>query len=123
MPEAIVPVKTGVRSFAINGERYMVVGNISYSLATSVREALVGADGFHGHSVKPATPFIEATLRDSATLKVSELLELENAEVQVELQNGKLLLLSGASNMAETEQGTEEGLIPTRWVGTKAEEV
>ncbi|MBC8722134.1 phage tail protein, partial [Paraburkholderia sp. 31.1] len=62
----------GVAWISMDGQNYMLSGELAYSPADYERESLVGQDRVHGYAEKPRAPFISATLRDAGTLTVKD---------------------------------------------------
>ena len=89
----------GITGVTIDGTAYMVVSDVTWSPARWKRETLVGLDSVHGFSEVPIQGYIEATLRDSATITVGAFNEMRCVEVLVTLANGKVV---GGSNMWNT---------------------
>jgi hypothetical protein len=115
--------RAGLRALNIDGTRFDVVGNIGYQLGERVLEELIGADGPHGFKETPGTPLMEFEVRDSGSLDVKALTTSENVTVTAELSNGKTLVLRNGYQALQSEQGTEEGIIPVRFVGASCEEI
>lgn len=115
--------RAGLRALTINSTRFDVVGNIAYSLGKAVLEPLIGADRFHGFKETPGTPMMELEIRDGGDLDVEDLVTTEDATITAELSNGKTIVLRKASQASPAQQGTEEGLIETIFVGATCEEI
>lgn len=113
----------GTISFAVNGTRYDAKGSFSYNLGTPKREGVVGADTVHGFKEMPQLPFIEGEITDRADLDLRAFMALQDATVSLELANGKSVVLYEAWNASEGGGSTEEGVIPTRFEGRRAEEL
>jgi len=106
-----------------NGLQYRAKGSWTYNLGKDKKESVVGMDGFHGFKVTPQVAFIEGTITDSADLSLETLLDLEDATIILELANGKIISLSGASFANDGNVTTEEGEIEARFEGERAEEI
>ena len=115
--------RAGLRAFNIDGTRFDVVGNIGYSLGEAVLEELVGADRVHGFKETAGTPMMELEIRDSGTLDVQELVTFAGVTCTAELTNGKTVVLRNGYQAGPAEQGTEEGIIPVRFIGESCEEI
>ncbi len=63
----------GVCYLSVDGVSTALVGEFSYRPASPVREAKMGADGFHGYKEKPQQGQIKAKLRDSGGTSVAAL--------------------------------------------------
>jgi hypothetical protein len=86
----------GITGVTIDGVAYMVVSDVTWSPSRWKRETLLGLDSVHGFSEVPIQGYIEATLRDQATITVDSFNEMRCVEVQVTLANGKVV---GGANM------------------------
>jgi hypothetical protein len=115
--------RAGLRAFTIDGTQFDVVGNIGYSLGEVVLEELIGSDGLHGYKETPGTPLMELEIRDSGSLDVKALTTTTEATVVAELSNGKTLVLRRGYQCGPAEQGSEEGAIPVRFIGSSCEEI
>lgn len=113
----------GVIFFKVDGVQYPAKGNFSYSLGTPKREAIMGADGFHGYKEMPQVCYIEGEISDTYDLDVNSLLNVTNGTVLLELANGKSIVLRGAYYAGEGKLETEEGKVAIRFEGASAEEV
>tara|TARA_R110000803_G_scaffold162194_1_gene225795 strand:+ start:9436 stop:9792 length:357 start_codon:yes stop_codon:yes gene_type:complete len=107
----------------VDGQQYRAKGSFTYNLGKDKKEAVVGSDGVHGFKVTPQVAFIEGTITDSSNISLEKLLELEDVTVILELANGKIISLSGASFTSEGNVTTEEGEIDARFEGDQAEEI
>ena len=63
----------GITGLTIDGNAYMVVSDVTWSPQRWKRETLVGLDSVHGFSEVPIQGYIEATLRDQASISVERL--------------------------------------------------
>lgn len=117
------PVKTGIIFLKINGDLLRAKGSFTYNLGQPLREAIVGHDGVHGYRETPRVPFIEGEITDGADVDVAALQNLTDATVQLELNNGKVIVLRDAWFAGEGNAQTEEGNISARFEGMSAEEI
>lgn len=107
-----------------DGQRLALVGEFTYRPSNPVREAKMGADGFHGYKEKPMQGQIRAKLRDGNTLSVQALGQMTNITVVAELANGKTVV---GRNMfvagdAPPSADAEEGEIEIVWEGPDVSE-
>jgi hypothetical protein len=117
-------VRVGGKIFIkADGQQYKAKGNWTYNLGKDKKESVIGADGHHGFKAMPQVAFIEGVITDSGNISAEKLLELEDVTVTLELANGKIISLSGASFCGDGNITTEEGEIATRFEGEKAEEI
>ncbi|MFP3943815.1 MAG: phage tail tube protein [Alphaproteobacteria bacterium] len=115
--------RAGIIFLKINGRQHDARGNFTYNLGVPKREAIVGADGVHGHKEMPKAPFIEGEITDRGDLDVEALQRLDDVTVTLELANGKVILLRNAWYAADGDAQTEEANIQVRFEGLSAEEV
>jgi hypothetical protein len=116
-------IRAGLRAFDVDGVVFDVVGNITYSLGLPISEELTGADRHHGFKEAPGISFMELEIRDGPDVDQAALLQTEGATCAAQLRNGKTIILRNANQAGAGESGTEEGLIPVRFVGESAEEI
>ena len=79
----------------INGELRDAKGDYTYNLGKPKRDAIIGADGVHGYKETPQVAFIEGAVTDSDELDLATLATADNVTVTLELNNGKVVTLSG----------------------------
>lgn len=113
----------GTISFSVNGTRYDAKGSFTYNLGTPKREAVVGADRVHGFTEKPQVPFIEGEITDRPDLDLRAFMAAQDATVSLDLANGKSIVLYEAFNASDGGGSSEEGAIPIRFEGLRAEEL
>jgi len=106
-----------------NGYQYDAKGSFSYNLGHNKKDAIVGHDAVHGYKTLPQVPFVEGIITDSGNLDVEGVVDIDDATVTLELANGKVILLTEAWYANEGTITTEEGEIPVRFEGIKAEEI
>lgn len=103
----------GVAYISANGKRYRLVGEATYRCSGVVREAKMGADGYHGRKEKPIQGMIKVKLRNSQDVPHSEINGMVDATVTLELANGKTVIgrnmfQSGEPITADAEEGEQE---------------
>lgn len=113
----------GVVRLFVNGDYLHVVGNVTYNLGEDQGQMLVGHDGVHGRKRMPQVPFIECEIRNMPDLDLPALLRTEDADVQLDLPNGKQVALAGASQIGEATGNSEDANIPVRFEGLSAREL
>lgn len=113
----------GTITLTVAGERQRAKGAFTYNLGQDKNEAVLGADGVHGHKVMPQVPFIEGEITDHSDLDLVELVNATDVTVVLELVNGKSIVLREAWFAGDGNVGTEEGNITARWEGLSAEEI
>ena len=113
----------GQAFLSINGQRKRLAGDFSYQPSTPSREPLLGMDGYHGYKQKPAAGMISAKLRDGQDVSVTDLGNLTNATITVELSNGKTISGSGMNNGEQPTVDAEEATIDCKWFGPSVTEI
>ncbi len=115
--------RAGTIFLKVNGVIHNAKGNFTYDLGAPKRDAIVGADTVHGYKEAPKAPFIEGAITDRGDLDLNALFNLDGALITLELGNGKTIALSDAWYAGEGTASTEEGEVPVRFEGLRAEEV
>ena len=114
---------SGIIYLRIDGVRRNAKGNFTWNLGQPKREMIVGADGVHGFKEMPQVPFIEGEITDTSDLSVTDLVNLTDVTVTLELANGKIIVLRNAVYTADGNVQTEEGNVQIRFEGVSAEEL
>ncbi|MBB5411700.1 hypothetical protein OKW43_005146 [Paraburkholderia sp. WC7.3g] len=107
----------GVAWISMDGQNYMLSGELAYSPADYERESMVGQDRVHGYAEKPRAPFISATLRDAGTLTVKDFNAMTNVTVTLELANGKTVVGRNMWSTEAQEVRTPEATFEIRFEG------
>jgi hypothetical protein len=115
----------GIVHIKTNGDALYVKGSVSYNLGLPKKEAVIGADGkVHGYKEVPQVAYIKADLTVKDKTDVKTILELDEATVTAELNNGKVIVLRNAWCSTEGEVETEEGKLSVEFQSAeKGEEV
>lgn len=113
---------TGKLFFKVNGTRQRAKGSFTYNLGRDKKTRILGVDGVHGSKVEPVVPFIEGKITDGDDIDLALLIETEGT-ITLELQNGKTIFLHDAVYAADADVDSDEGEIPVRFEGSRAEEV
>lgn len=114
---AICERLAGITSFTIDGTAYMLVSDCTWSPAKWKRETLVGLDTVHGFSEVPIQGYVEATLRDSGSISVSDFNLMRCVEVLVTLATGKIVGGANMWNTSALEVRAAEGTFTVRFDG------
>ena len=113
----------GIVFFKINGEQYSAKGNWSYNIGAAKREAVVGADSVHGFKEMPQVPYIEGVITDNSDLDLEALLTARDITAQLELANGKVIVIEEGFYAADGEGSSEEGELQVRIEGIRGSEI
>jgi hypothetical protein len=105
----------GIIFVKVDGVQLQAKGSFTYNLGIPKREMVVGADTIHGHKEMPKPAFIEGLITDQDDLDLATLQSITNAEVTLELANGKIVGFSEAVYTADGDGTTEEGEIQVRF--------
>lgn len=101
-----------------NGIQFDAKGQFEYNLGADRKEMVIGHDGPHGHKAVPQEAYISGEITDNGTLDLkNDLLNLENATINLELYNGKIISCTQATYTGEGTVQTEEGNIAVRFSG------
>lgn len=112
----------GTAFIAVDGQNYMLSGDLAYSPSGVSRETLTGQDRVHGYSEKPKQGSISGTLRDAGGLSVASFNAMTNVTVTLELANGKTVLGRNMWTVEAQEVKTAEGTFEVKWEGFSVEE-
>lgn len=113
----------GIIFVKVNGTQYKAKGSWTYNLGQPMREEIVGSDSVHGYTEKPQAPYISGAITDDAETNLTELLNVTDATIQLELSNEKIIVLEQAFFSGEGSGSTEEGEVEVKFVGVAAEEI
>ena len=113
----------GIIRVRANGQVIRAKGDFTYNLGLPMREAIVGADGVHGYREVPRVAYIEGATTDRGDLDLAALQQLQGATIELELANGKTVVLSKAYFAGEGNASTGEGEVAVRFEGERAEEL
>lgn len=120
---AVDPPLGGVAFLRVNGQQYQLRGNLKVGPVTEDASYVAGQDGVHGYITKPAIPYIEAELSDSAGLSVLDLVGMRGGTVTAELANGKVYVLTAAIFSGATAIETADAKISGKWEGRTCKEI
>jgi hypothetical protein len=112
----------GIAYLSVNGQSYMLAGDLAYSPSKVSRETLIGQDGIHGYSEKPHAGSISGSFRDGGGLTVADFNAMTNVTVTAELANGKTIIGSSMWTTDAQEVKTQEGTFEVKWEGLSVEE-
>ncbi len=113
----------GTAYVRVDGTQYDLRGNCKVNIAPFTREGIVGLDRVHGYSQKPALPYFEMELSDSATVSLETLHNITSATITLELINGKTYALREAWCANNPELAIDDGMFTIRFEGKSGEEI
>ena len=114
--------RAGIMFFKVDGALLDAKGNFTYHIGSPKREAVNSNDRTVGYKETPQAPYIEGEIIDDKTVSLKQLQNLTEATVQVDLANGKSVVVRDAWYAHDGAGGTEEGMIPIRFEGLTGEE-
>ncbi|MDD0852995.1 phage tail tube protein [Halobacteriovorax sp. GB3] len=98
-------------------------GHFTYNLGGKNKKAQKGVDGVHGYGFEVQEAFIEGEITVDGNTDVKKIKD-EEGTVQLDLENGKTIVLRDAWNESEGTVETEENKLPVRWVSvSEGEEI
>lgn len=115
--------RAGKLFFKVDGVRHDAKGTFTYNIGADKTEAIVGADTVHGYKSTPQAPTIEGAITDRGDLSLTDIVELDDATVTLELANGKTFVLSNAWYSGDGNVTTEEGEIEIKFEGLRGQEI
>lgn len=107
----------GIATISVDGQNYMLAGDLTYSPGSVARESLVGQDRVHGFSEKPRAPFISGSFRDAGTLTLDDFNNMVNVTVTLELANGKTVVGRNMWTVEAQEVKTPEATFEVKFEG------
>ncbi|WP_233854188.1 phage tail tube protein [Paraburkholderia sp. HD33-4] len=107
----------GIAYVSVDGQSYMLAGELSYSPGVVERESLIGQDQVHGYGEKPRAPFISGSFRDAGTLTVADFNSMTNVTVTCELANGKTVVGRNMWTVEAQEVKTPDATFEAKWEG------
>lgn len=107
----------------VDSQHLYAKGNFTFSLGTPKREAVMGADGFHGYKETPQVAYVEGEITETINTDLETLFNVTNATVELSLANGKDYVWTGAYYAGDGTAETEEGNAKFRMEAEKGEQV
>ena len=105
----------GIAYIAVDGQNYLLRGELTYSPGNIARETVIGQDVVQGFLEKPRPPFISGTLSDSDGLTVSDFNAMTSVTVTLQLANGKMVTGNNMWTVEAQEVDTAEGKFAVKW--------
>jgi hypothetical protein len=112
----------GVAYIYVDGQSYMLAGDISYSVSSVKRTTLSGPSGVQGYSEEPIPGSISGTFRDAGSLSVAKFNAMTNVSVMLELANGKVVTGTGMWTVDSQEVKSAEATFDVKFEGPTVEE-
>lgn len=114
----------GKFTIACDGVAYYASGVFKYGGGFDKREAVMHSNGFAGFKSTPVAPYISGELIDNDMLALSDIANMTNSTITIDLSNGKQIVLRGA--YSTNDNGLEvdtDGKITIKFEGQSLEEV
>src|SRR5450830_379544 len=112
----------GVAYLSVDGQSYMLAGEVSYSVSRVKRESLSGPSGVQGYSEMPIPGSISGQFRDAGVLTVAKFNAMTNVSVTVELANGKTIVGRNMWTVDSQEVKSGEATFDVKFEGFSVEE-
>jgi len=112
----------GQASLSINGTPWNIQGELTWSPSGNVNETLKGQTAVEGFSTMPQQGYIQATLRDAPSQKVSALQGASGLTVIATLANGKVITAVNAWHVETITLNTQEGTFEVRFEAVEVTE-
>src|SRR4029450_7612943 len=113
----------GVAFLKVDGNQYLLRGDLTVSPDMFERTGVAGQDMIHGYTETPRVPTITATLTDTGGLSMQDFQRMTAVTVTAELNNGKVYILREAWTSEARELNTAEGSMSVTWEGMACEEL
>lgn len=116
--------KVGGRySIAVDSEIIPLEGEATINQGFDENEPIVGPRGLEGYAANPQAPMISFSAVYTQDLDLKRIANITNAEVSIELPNGKVGVLREAFAVGNWEIGTARGSVAAGFAGVSYEEV
>jgi len=112
----------GTTYLSVDGQSYMLAGEVTYSVSRVKRTTISGPSGPQGYSEELIPGHISATLRDAGGLTVADFNAMTNVTVTVELANGKTISGGNMWTVDSQEVKSGEATFDVKWEGLSVEE-
>lgn len=114
----------GKFTISCDGIAYYASGVFKYGAGFDKREAVMHSAGFAGFKTTPVAPYISGELFDDDSISLSDIANMTNSTITLDLSNGKQIVLRGA--YSTNDNGLEvdtDGKITIKFEGQSIEEV
>ena len=112
----------GVATVTVDGDALDILGTLTVSPFSVVREGVVGLGGVMGYKEMPRVPYIEVEVATTDGTKFATLEGITNATVNADLANGKKYVLTEAWIAGEPDVNAAEGTTTLRFEGKACKE-
>lgn len=115
--------RAGIKIIKISGTAYDCKGLAAVRVSRWMREPVLGADGYHGTSLKGTVPGADITITDHKDIDIDRLQNIVDDDVYIVLANGKTYHLANATVLDQVELNPETGEIPLKFACSACLEV
>ena len=120
-----MPRIAGVLSAKIDGVLRSIKGNVEVGMGFPKREAIMNSQGKNeGYKeTYPDPPYLQIDVINTSDVDLVALAGITNGTIVAELANGKVYSLQSAYHAEGGKINAEDATVPTRWEGTRMEEI
>lgn len=115
--------RAGLISIAVNGELLDVKGEWTYSLGSTMRRTVKGADRIHGFAEEVGEPRLEGRITNRKGLDLKRLTNITDATITLREGTGKTIVFRQAWVQGDVTVSTAESEISIAFGALSAEEV
>lgn len=108
-------IAVGTGKLRVNGRQLPLADEMRIMASSEKREGAMGLDGTLAMSVTPQPVYIEATLRDSKEVDLTEIFKGVGVTVGCELRNGTSYEMANAFYTGDSEINVKDGTVSARW--------
>lgn len=105
----------------IGGTQYMSRGDWTYTVGTPTREAVFDGANVVGYTEKPNEPMVEGEITIPAGLNVTDITEIDDTTITLELDNGDVVTLRNAWYSGDGKVAIRDGKITAKFTGKSLE--
>lgn len=105
----------GVAYLTVDGNTYLLRGELSYRVSKVKRDTITGQDRVHGFSELPLPGQIKCKLTDSGKFSVADINAMSNVTVTCELANGKTIVGKEMWTVDSQDVDTTEASFDVVW--------
>ena len=116
-----MPAIGGTLNVRVDGSTISAKGDWTFNTGQPKRDSVVGIDGRHGYSEKPQMVFVEGMTSDLPGVDLEALKNVTDAQLELNLVNGKTVVFRGAFYAAEGDHTIAEGEVQIRFEALDAE--
>ncbi len=113
----------GTAYVKVDGKQCTLEGSLTVSINELTREGKAGLSGVAGYTETAHVPYIEGTFYTTDEFSMTELSQITNATVTVELATGKSYLLNNAWQSGDLEEDEAAGTCTVRFEGMSGQEI